>query len=117
MLGQLSNYISYHPLLPKFANRGNPILIASINNVSIGNSLIDLGSTINMMSMTTLQVLQLNNMLRPTPKVLELANKSIVKPVGALDDIIVTVASLEYPMEFLVNQTKDPTKEHSIILG
>ena len=55
-------------------------------------------------------------MLRPTPTVLELANKSIAKHVGVLDDIIVTVASWEYPMEFLVIHTKDPTKENPIIL-
>ena len=65
---------------------------------------------INMMPMSTLHVLQLNNMLRPTPTVLELANKSTVKPVGVLDDIIVTVASWEYPMEFFVLQDKDPIK-------
>ena len=55
-----------------------------------------------MMSMSTLHVLQLNNMLRHTPTVLELADKSTVKLVGALDDIIVTMASWEYPVDFLV---------------
>ena len=93
MVGQRSDYISYHPLLPKFANPRNPILTISINNISIGNALIDLVEEINIMSMSTLQVLQLNNKLRPTPTFLELANKSIVKPVGVLDDIIVTMAS------------------------
>ena len=44
VVGQLSDYISDHPPLPKFANLGNPILTISIYNVSIGNSLIDLGS-------------------------------------------------------------------------
>ena len=44
VVGQLSDYISDHPPLPKFANPGNPILTISIYNVSIVNSLIDLGS-------------------------------------------------------------------------
>ena len=43
VVGQQSDYISDHPILPKFANLGNPILIVSINNVSIGNALIYLG--------------------------------------------------------------------------
>ena len=82
----------------------------STNNVSIENSLIDLGEAINIMSMTTLWALQLHNVLRPTPTILELADKSTVKPVGALDEIIVIVASYEYPVDLLLLQTKDPVK-------
>ena len=76
-----------------------------------------MGLEINMIYMSTLQVLQLNNILRPTPIVLELVDKSTVKLVGALDDIIVTMASWEYPVDFLVLQSKDPTKENPIIIG
>ena len=108
VIGQLFNYISDHPLLPKFANPGNPVVTICINEISIGNTLVDLGAVINVMSMTTMQTLQLYNLLRPTPTILELADRSIVKPVGALDDIIVTAASWEYPVDFLVLQTKHP---------
>ena len=66
-----------------------------------------MGTTINVMSMTTLQKLQLYNLLRPTPTILELADRSTVKHVGALDDITITVASWEYPVDFLVLQTKE----------
>ena len=67
-----------------------------INEISIGNTLVELGAAINVMSMTTMQTLQLYNLLRPTPTILELADRSTVKPIGALDDITVTVASWEY---------------------
>jgi len=117
VIGQLSCYISYHPLLPKFANPGNPVVTICINEIPIGNTLVDLGAAINVMSMTTLQKLQLYNLLRPTPTILELADRSTVKPVGALDDITVTVASWEYPVVFLALQTKDPIKEYPVILG
>ena len=93
MVGQLSDYISDQLVLPKFENTGNPILTISINNVSIGNSLIDLGAAINVMSISTLQALQLNNMSRPTPTILELLDKITIKHVGALDEIIITVLS------------------------
>ena len=88
-----------------------------INEIPIGNTLVDLGAVINVMSMTTMQKLQLYNLLRSTPTILELTDRSIVKPVGALDDIIVTVASWEYPVDFLVLQTKHPMGEHPVILG
>ena len=111
------DYISDQPLLPKFPNPRNPILTVFINNVSIGNALIDLGVAINIMSMTTLQALPLHNRLRPTPTILKIAAKRNVKPMGVLDDIIVIAASWEYPVQFLVLQTEDPAKEHLVLLG
>jgi hypothetical protein len=48
---------------------------------------------------------------------LELEYKTKVIPRGILDDIIVTLASWEYPVDFLVIHSKDPTKGHPVILG
>ena len=45
-----------------------------INNTAIDNTLIDLGSTINMMTTAVLEVLQLGQFLQPTPSILELAD-------------------------------------------
>ena len=41
----------------------------------------------------------------------------MVKPVGVLDDIIVSVASWEYLIDFMVVQSKGSSKGHPIILG
>ena len=70
-----------------------------------------------MMTTAVLEVLQLRQFLQPTPSILELANHTTVKPVGVLDDIIVSVASWEYPVNFMVVESKDPPKGHPIILG
>ena len=55
--------------------------------------------------------------LRPTLSILEVTDHTMVKPVGVLDDIIVSVASWEYPIDFMVIKSKDPSKGHPIILG
>jgi hypothetical protein len=89
----------------------------TINEVSIGNTLIDLGVAINVMTATILEELQLKPLLRPTPTILELADKTRVIPEGILDDIIVTLASWEYPVDFLIIYSKYPTKGHPVILG
>jgi hypothetical protein len=47
---------------------------------------------------------------------LELADKNRVIPEGILDDVMVTLASWEYPINFLVIHSKDPTKGHLVIL-
>lgn len=39
--------------------------------------------------------------IKPTPIILELADKSFVKPMGVLEDIVVTTASWQYPVDLL----------------
>jgi hypothetical protein len=117
LIGGLSEYISEQPKLAKYGNLGNLVVTITINEVSIGNTLIDLGEAINVMTATTLEQLQLQPLLWPTPTILELADKTRVIPEGILDDIMVTLASWEYPVDFLVIHSKDPAKGHPVILG
>ena len=41
----------------------------------------------------------------------------MVKPIGVLDYIIVSVASWEYHVNFMVIESKDPSKGNPVILG
>jgi hypothetical protein len=85
----------------KYSDPGNPVVTIEINGVSLHNILIDLGAEINVMSVKTMKTLQLDH-LRPTQTFLELLDKSFINPTGSLDDITVTLASWENPMDFLV---------------
>jgi hypothetical protein len=51
----------------------------TINDVSIGNTLVDLGVAINIMTNNIVEMLQLDQFLRPTPTVLELADRTTIK--------------------------------------
>jgi hypothetical protein len=117
LIGELSDYISKQPRVAKYGIPGNPVVTITINKVPIGNTLIDLGAAINVIVVTTLEELQLKPLLRPTPTILELSDKTKVILEGIFDDIIVTLASWEYPIDFLVIHSKDPTKGHLVILG
>ena len=55
--------------------------------------------------------------LQHTTIVLELADRSKVTPEGILEDIIVSLDSWEYPVDFLVLQPKSNLGGHPIILG
>jgi hypothetical protein len=110
LIGEISKYISEQPKIEKYQNPGNLIVTITINEVSIGNTLIDLGESINVMTATTLEKLQLQPFVRPTPPILELADKTRVIPEGILDDIIVTLVSWEYRIDILFIHSKDPTK-------
>ena len=117
VIGEMSEYMTDQSQIVKYTNLGAPVVTITINNTSIENTLSDLGSAINMMTTTILEVLQLEQFLRPTPSILELADRTTVKPVGILDDIVVSVASWEYLVNFMVIESKDPSKGHHIILG
>jgi hypothetical protein len=117
LVGGISEYILEQPKLAKYGNPGNPVVNITINELSIGNTLIDLGADINVMTATTLEQLQLQPLLWPTPTILELADKTRVIPEGILDDFMVTLASWEYPIDFLVIHSKDPARGHLVIFG
>ena len=76
-----------------------------IGHTQITNVLVNLGEAINVMTIETIRKLGLTN-LRPTPTVLELADRSTIKPEGILDDLVISVDSWEYPADFLVLQPK-----------
>jgi hypothetical protein len=100
----------------KYSDLGNPVVTIEINGVALPNTLIDLGEAINVMSVNTMKTLQLDH-LRPTQTLLELVDKSVITLAGSLDDIIMTLASWEYPMDFLVIHPKSPKPGHPVVLG
>ena len=87
-----------------------------INKFSIPNTLIDLGAAINVMKMETLCSLNIYN-IRRTSTILELADRSKVKPEGVVDDVIVSIDSWEYPVDFIILQPKSNLGGHPLILG
>jgi len=72
-----------------------------INGIEIPNTLIDIGAAINIMSKQVMDSLRLpNNQFTPT--LLQLADRSVIKPDGVLEDVCVSLDSWEYPIDFMV---------------
>jgi hypothetical protein len=65
LVGQLSDYISETPKIVKYANPGNPIVSVTINDVSIGNTLVDLGAAINIMTNNTVRTAAIRSIFAP----------------------------------------------------
>lgn len=55
--GQTTTLISNKFQTGKYANPGNPIVTAYINNIPMPNTLIDQGATINIMTINTMKEL------------------------------------------------------------
>ena len=105
VIGKLSELIMGKPLLDKYDDPKNPIVTMQIGSTQIPNILVDLGAVIIIMTIETVKKLGLTN-LRPTPTILELADRSTIKPEGILDALLISVDSWEYPADFLVLQLK-----------
>ena len=109
MLGQIID--------PKYLDPGSPVVDVHINGTIMPHTLIDLGATINVMTRDTMLKLNLQGSLRKTSTVLQLADHSTVTPEGNLEDVLVSVDSWEYPMNFLVLQPKEKLTGYPLILG
>lgn len=102
--------------VPKYIDPGNPVVDDKINGTLIKNTLIDLGPTINVMTKETMQLLQLVN-LQPTQTILQLVDRSTVKPKGIIEDLVIALDSWEYPTDFIVLQPKVNLSSYPLISG
>lgn len=101
--------------IEKYLDLGSPIVKNCINNIVIPNTLIDLGETINVMTKNMLDKLQLKN-LQYTPSISQLADRSIIKSKGVLEDILMSLDSWEYLVNFMVLTPKTNLGGHLLIL-
>ena len=67
------------------------------------------------MSRQIMDKLKIPNLLF-TPTLLQLADRSVIKPDGVIEDILVSLYSWEYPVDFMI-LTQNNLGGHLIILG
>jgi len=83
VVGTLSDLLLGRETHVKYEDPRNPIVTVQINGCSFPNALVDLGATINIIKTTTCQKLGITS-LDPTMTLLELVDRSVVKPEGTL---------------------------------
>eukprot|EP00253_Pinus_taeda_P005984 PITA_05984 len=62
-------------------------------------------------------IVQLKHLIRETPTILELPDRSTIKPEGVIEYLVISVESWNYPADFVVLQTKTMLGGHPLILG
>ncbi|XP_024032811.1 uncharacterized protein LOC112095322 [Morus notabilis] len=104
---------------PKYKDLGCPIISCQIGTQEFGQALLDLGSSVNLMPYSVYLQLGLGE-IKPTSVVLQLADRSIKRPRGIVEDILVQDDKFYYPVDFLVLDTQSVVNMESsipIILG
>jgi hypothetical protein len=108
-----------HSILPKFKDPGAPTISCTIGDHKIGKSLLDLGAGVNLLPYSVYLQLGLGE-LTPTTVILQLADRSIKKPRGIIEDVIIQVDKFYFPVDFIVLDTEpvpNPDKMIPVILG
>jgi hypothetical protein len=115
-MGKLSDLMMGGVLAAKYSDPCNPVVDLQINDTLNSNTLIDLGFSINVIMHETMQSLRLT-CLRETPTILQLADRSTIKPEGILEDVVIYIDSWEYPTKFMVLYLKASLGGYPLILG
>ena len=117
VMGELTALMTEKDYPVKYGDPGHPTVTVQVGKTFISKVLVYLGAAINIMTLETAQLLQLKNFIRETPTILELADRSTIKPEGVIEDLIISVESWNYPVDFVVLQTKTKLGGHPLILG
>jgi len=102
-------------LPPKYKDPGNVTIPCSIGAVSVGKDLIDLGANINLMSLSMCRRIGELEIM-PTRMTLQLADRSITRPYGVVEDVLVKVRQFTFPPDFVIMNTEEDD-EIPLILG
>ena len=115
-MGKIKDIMMGETTIYRYLDPRSPILKTHINGIEMPNTLIDLGSTINIMSKQTMDQLKLPN-LQYTPILLELEDRSVIKLDGVLEYIYVSLYSGENLIDFIILAPKNNLGGHPLILG
>ncbi|XP_006595324.1 uncharacterized protein [Glycine max] len=86
-----------------------------IGEVAVGKALIDLGASINLMPLSMCRRLGEIEIM-PTCMTLQLADRSITRPYGMIEDVLIQVKQLIFPANFVVMDIEEDL-DIPIILG
>ncbi|KAK9155104.1 hypothetical protein Sjap_002584 [Stephania japonica] len=117
-MGESDTAILQKKLPPKCKDPGMFSVPCIIGNVSIEKAMCDLGASINVMPLSIYENLKVGS-LHETGIIIQLADRSVVRPEGVLEDVLVRVNELVFPADFYVIDMKDESFPHSssVLLG
>ena len=85
----------------KMKDRGSFTIPCIIGGVEFLKALCDSGASINLMPLSVAKQLCLGEFI-PTTITLQMADRSMVKPKGVLEDVLVTVGKFVFPVDFII---------------
>ncbi|KAL5787572.1 hypothetical protein ACOSP7_004521 [Xanthoceras sorbifolium] len=107
--------IILNKLPPKLKDPGSFTIPCIIGNTKFGKALCDLGASINFMPFSVFKKLGLGE-VKLTNVTLQLADQSVKYPHGIVEDVLVKVDKVYFPVDFVVLEMEEDV-EIPLILG
>ncbi|XP_009803947.1 uncharacterized protein [Nicotiana sylvestris] len=114
-LTQTCSAIVTRPIAEKLSDLGSFTISCTIGNYAFAKALCDLGASINLMPLAIYKRLGIGR-ARPTSMLLQLADRTVKRPSGILDDVLVQVGKFVFPADFVILHCR-VDEEIPIILG
>ncbi|GFZ02210.1 hypothetical protein Acr_15g0008180 [Actinidia rufa] len=105
MMNESQSAILQCKTVPKYKDPGCPTISCIIGGCKIDRALLDLGSSVNLLPYSVYKDLGLGE-LKPTRVTLELADRSVKVPRGIIEDVLIQVDTVYYPVDFIVLVTQ-----------
>ena len=90
-------------------DRGSFTIPCSIGKYEFKKALCDSGSIINLMPLSVVQTLSLGELI-PTAVTLQMADRSMARPEGVLENVLVKVGKFIFPVDFVIMKMEEDTQ-------
>ncbi|XP_070025225.1 uncharacterized protein [Nicotiana sylvestris] len=114
-LTQTCSSVVTRPVAEKLSDPGKFTIPCTIGNFAFAKALCDLRASINLMPLVIYKRLGIGR-ARPTSMLLQLADRTMKRPFGILDDVLIQVGKFVFPVDFVILDCK-VDEEIPIILG
>ncbi|XP_019233530.1 PREDICTED: uncharacterized protein LOC109214096 [Nicotiana attenuata] len=114
-LTQTCSAVVTRPMAQKLSNPGSFTIPCTIGSYVFANALCDLGASIDLMPLAIYTKLGIGR-ARLTSMLLQLADRTVKRPTGILDDVLVQVRKFVFPADFVILECQ-VDEEIPIILG
>ncbi|XP_070025162.1 uncharacterized protein [Nicotiana sylvestris] len=114
-LTQTCSAVVTRPIAENVSDPGSFTIPCTIGNFTFAKALYDLGANINLMPLAIYKRLGIGR-ARPTSMLLQLADRTVKRPFGILDDVLIQVGKFVFPADFVILDCK-VDEEIPIILG
>nr|XP_009765214.1 PREDICTED: uncharacterized protein LOC104216781 [Nicotiana sylvestris]XP_016512239.1 PREDICTED: uncharacterized protein LOC107829277 [Nicotiana tabacum] len=115
IMTQTCSVVVTRPIAEKLSDPGSFIIPCTIGNFAFAKVLCDLGASINLMLLVIYKRLGIGRVI-PTSMLLQLADRTMKRPSGILDEVLVHVGKFVFPADFVILDCR-VDEEIPIILG
>ncbi|XP_070022517.1 uncharacterized protein [Nicotiana sylvestris] len=114
-LTQTCSAVVAKSMAQKISDPGSFTIPCTIGSYAFAKALCDLGASINLMPLAVYTKLGIGR-ARPTSMLLQLADRTVKRPTGILDDVLVQVGKFVFPTDFVILDCQ-VDEEIPLILG